>query len=191
MEVDVEGPFTDSLRPKRKYRKRSNLSVSQRKSAKKYIPAKCTPTVEFKSSCQLRFEKRQNFHPASHSFQISIPPENNDLFATPNFPALTLPQSSADDTETDYYSDGDVSSTPSHYVQSCIWELAESNVLTKVLRKCEQKGVTHHFMALITQIASGTFPVTNMAFLLSLKVALLHSLQNSTQMGYRSHTSLF
>ena len=102
-----------------------------------------------------------------------------------------MPQSSADDAETDYYSDGDVSSTPSHYVQSCIRELAESNVLTKVLRKCEQKGVTHHFMALITQIASGTFPVTNMAFLLSLEVALLHSLQNSTQMCYRSDTSLF
>ena len=60
-----------------------------------------------------------------------------------------------------------------------------------MLRRCEQKGVTHHFMALITQIASGTFPFTNMAFLLSLEVALLHSLQNSTQMHYRSDTSLF
>ena len=111
MEVDVEGPFTDSLQPNRKYRKRSNLSVSQRKSAKKYIPAKCTPTVEFKSACQLRFDKRQNLHPVSHLLQICVPPESKDLFATPNFPAPTLPQSSADDTEMDYYSDGDVSST--------------------------------------------------------------------------------
>ena len=76
-------------------------------------------------------------------------------------------------------------------MQSCIRELTESNVLTKVLHKCKQKGVTCHFMALITQIASGTFPVTNMAFLLSLEMALLHSLQNSTQLHYRSDTSLF
>ena len=46
-------------------------------------------------------------------------------------------------------------------------------------------------MALITQIADGTLPVTNMAFLLSLEVALLHSLKNSTQMCYRKDTSLF
>ena len=105
---------------KRKYRKRSHLSVSQKKSAKKFIPAKCTPTVEFKSSHQLQFEKRQNFNPASFSFQISVPQENNDLLAAPSLPAPTLPQSSADDAEMDYYSDGDVSSTPLHYVQSCI-----------------------------------------------------------------------
>ena len=46
-------------------------------------------------------------------------------------------------------------------------------------------------MVLIMEIASGQLPVTNMAFLLSLEVVLLHSLKNSTQMRYRNNTTLF
>ena len=72
----------------------------------------------------------------SHSLQFSCQPQQVDLLDTPNVPQVAA-QSSADDAETDYYSDGDVSSTPSHYVQSCIQELAQSDILTKVLRKCE------------------------------------------------------
>ena len=83
-------------------------------------------------------------------------------------PAPSLPHSSVDDVETDYYSDGEISATPSSYIQGCIRELATSNTLTKVLCKCEQQGVTRHFMALIKQIANGQLPVTNMAFLLAL-----------------------
>ena len=106
-------------------------------------------------------------------------------------PAPSLPHSSADDVETDYYSDGEILATPSSYVQGCIRELATSNTLTKVLCKCEQQGVTRHFMALIKQIANGQLPVTNMAFLLTLEVGLLHSLKNSTQMRYHNDTALF
>ena len=126
--------------------------------------------------------------------QIAVPAQDTSsslLLAAPNPRVLSPPHSSADDAETDYYSDGDTSSTPSHYVQGCIRELANSNLLTKVLCKCEEKGLTQHFMALISQIAAGTLPVTNMAFLLSLEVALLHSLKNSTQMRYHKDTSVF
>ena len=103
----------------------------------------------------------------------------------------SLRHSSADDAETDYYSDGNVSSTPSSYVQGCIRELASSNTLCKVLRKCEEQGVTRHFMALIKQIANGQLPVMNMAFVLALEVRMLHSLNNSTQMRYQNDTDLF
>ena len=148
------------------------------------------PTVEFKSARQIRLERRKNEEVKSHSLQFSCQPQQVDLLDTPNVPQVAA-QSSADDAKTDYYSDGDVSSTPSHYVQSCIRELAQSDILTKVLRKCEQKGLTRHFMALIKQIACGNVPVTNMSFLLALEVGLLHSLNNSTQMHYRSDTALF
>ena len=127
---------------------------------------------------------------ASHCFEFSVPSEIREkCLATSATPSL--PHSSADDAETDYYSDGTVSSTPSSYVQLCIRELANSHILTRVLRKCEEHGVTRHFMALIKEIASGHLPVTNMTFLLSLEVALLHSLNNSTQMRYRNDTALF
>ena len=153
-----------------------------------------TPTVEFKSARQLRHEKRQKNiagNSASHSLEVHVPAvETQGCLANPPNPP-TMPQSSVDEAETDYYSDGDVSITPSSYVQACIHELSTSNILTKVLCKCEQQGLTRHFMCLIEQIACGKLPVTNMAFLLSLEVGLLHSLKNATQMRYWNDTALF
>ena len=180
------------IKPKRKYRKRRNLSIDQRKNYKKYKPPSATPTVEFKSSRQLRYEKRQKTGDAAeHSLVLKVHGDSSEkCLATPVIPPAQ-PQSSADDAETDYFSDGDMSSTPSSYLQACIRELADSNTLTKVLRKCEEQGVTRHFMALMKQIASGELPVTNMAFLLALEVGLLHSLENSTQMRYSNDTALF
>ena len=69
--------------------------------------------------------------------------------------------------------------------------MASSNILTQVLRKCEQKGLARHFIALMKEKASDKMPVTNISFLLALEVGLLHSLNNSTQMRYRDETTLF
>ena len=189
----MEGIPTSPKCQKRKYHKKTQLAISQRKKYKKYIPAVIAPTVEFKSSRQLRCKKRQRKKDScsEYSFKLHVPSlERNTCMAAPPV-QVTSPNSSADEAETDYYSDGDRSSTPSSYVQACIREMSDSNILTTVLCKCEDHGLTRHFMCLIKQIASGNLPVTNMAFLLSLEVALLHSLKNSTQMRYRNDTSLF
>ena len=190
--MDVESLQEISIKPKRKYRKRTNLSMHQRKNFKKDKPAAATPTVEFKSSRDLRHEKWQKTKTAAeYSFHFAVHAESADkCLASPVVPP-TSPQSSADDAETDYFSEGSVSATPSSYLQACIRDLAASNILTKVLRKCEEQGVTRHFMALMKQVASGDLPVSNMAFLLALEVGLLHSLDNSTQMRYRKDTALF
>ena len=181
-----------SIKPKRKYRKRTNLSIHQRRNFKKYKPPAATPTVEFKSARDLRHEKREKSKTAlQHSFQFAVHAESAQQCLASPVVAPTSPQSSADDAETDYFSEGSVSTTPSSYLQACIRDLAASNILTKVLRKYEEHGVTRHFMALIKQVASGELPVTNMAFLLALEVGLLHSLDNSTQMRYRRDTALF
>ena len=194
MDVKSLNGDDNSLQPKRKYRKKTHLSISQRKNYKHNIPVQLTPTVEFKSARQLRHENRGKNSACSsrcHSLELHVPVEEAQLCLA-NAPIVpTMPHSSADEAETDYYSDGDASITPSSYVQACIRDLSTSNLLVKVLRKCEQEGVTRHFMCLIEQIASGKLPVTNMAFLLSLEVGLLHSLKNSTQMRYRNDTALF
>ena len=145
--MDVESlDADDSLWPKRKYRKKTNLSISQRKNYKHNIPVQLMPTVEFKSARQLRHEKRgKNIAGSSgcHSLQLHVPAEKTQwCLANPPI----APHSSADEAETDYYSDGDASVTPSSYVQACIRDLSTSNMLVKVLRKCEQQGVTRHFM---------------------------------------------
>ena len=69
--------------------------------------------------------------------------------------------------------------------------MTESNLVKSVLRKCAEKGLTRHFMALMEGLANGKLPITNMPFLLALEFALLQSLENSTQMRYREDTTLF
>ena len=192
VEVDVETVTNETIRPRRKYRRKTHLSILQRRNYKKYTPVTLKPTVEFKSTRQLRYERREDpSDEHTHSLQYKVGGENVQKCLDTLVPAPSLPHSSADDAETDYYSDGEISATPSSYIQGCIRELATSNTLTKVLHKCEQQGVTRHFMALIKQIANGQLPVTNMAFLLALEVGLLHSLRNSTQMRYCNDTALF
>ena len=177
------------MRPKRKYRKCTNLALSQRKH--RHLPAPDIPTVEYKSPRDLRAEKRrQTEQCGTHSFNIVEGPsqKKGKLEAQPS---VNSPLLSADDAETDYFSEGDVSSTPANYVQRCIRDIPNSDLWKTVLRKCEEKGLTRHFMALMQHIASGQIPVTNMSFLLCLEVGLLHSLDNATQMRYRNDTSMF
>ena len=176
------------MRPKRKYRKRTNLSLSQRKH--RNLPDPGIPTVEYKSPRELRAEKRSsNEQCGTHTLNVVERPriKRTKLAA----PLPTSPLSSADDAETDYFSDGDVSSTPANYAQRCIRDIPNSDLWKNVLRKCQEKGLTRNFMALMTQIGSGRIPVTNMSFLLCLEVGLLHSLDNATQMRYRNDTSMF
>ena len=181
-----------AIKPERKYRQKTNLCIAQRKNYRSDKPAAAIPTVLFKSTRERRHEKCQKRKDtAENSFRFTVAAQSvRDCLAAPVIPP-ELPHSSADEAETDFFSDGYASSQPSSYLQACIRDLANSNVLTKVLRKCEQQGVTRHFMALIQQVASGTMPVTNMAFLLALEVGLLHSLDNSTKMRYRNDTALF
>ena len=47
--MDMVSVTKESIKPKRKYRKKTNLSISQRRNYKKIVPAQLTPTVESKS----------------------------------------------------------------------------------------------------------------------------------------------
>ena len=191
IEVDIMTPFKDELRPKRKWKRKKKLAIYQRKKPK--ITEKTPSGCEYKSNRQLRHERRQMSKTTeSHHFKMCVGAEKKkSTESLPTSATLNPPNASADDAETDYFSEGEISNTPSNYVQSCIREMASLNILTQVLQKCEQKGLTRHFMALMKEIASGKMPVTNISFLLALEVGLLHSLNNSTQMRYRDETTLF
>ena len=155
VEVDVETVTNETIRPRRKYRRKTHLFILQRRNYKKYTPVTLKPTVQFKSSRQLWYERRQDpSDECTHSLQYKVGGENVQKCLDTLVPAPSLPHSSADDAETDYYSDGEILATCSSYVQGCIRELASSNTLTKVLCKCEHQGVTRNFMALIKQIAN-------------------------------------
>ena len=166
------------------------MSISQRK---KKVESNNVSTCEFKSARQLRYEKRQK-STCTKAFNIQISQNSEKCVANEALPLnqdIASPHSSADDVETDYFSDGDVSTTPSNYLQNCIRQMTESNLVKSVLWKCEKKGLMRHFMALMEGLANGKLPVTNMPFLLALEFALLQSLENSTQMRYREDTTLF
>ena len=109
LEVDVESLDADhnSLRPKRKYRKKTQLSISQRKNYKQNIPVQLTPTVEFKSARQLQHEKRGKNIVCSlggHSLELHVSAEETQWCLANPLIVPILPHSSADEAETDYYS---------------------------------------------------------------------------------------
>ena len=154
--MDILGDFKDNLRPKRKYRKRSNLSLSQRKH--RDLPAPGIPTVEYKSPRDLRAEKRShNSQCGTHMLNIVEVPSQKKRKLKSGQHTVTSPTSSADDAETDYFSEGDASSTLANYVQRCIRDIPNTDVWRTVLRKCQEKWLTRHFMALMKQIAAGNY----------------------------------
>ena len=167
------------------------MAIYQRKKPK--ITEKEPSGCEYKSNRQRRYERRQQSNTTeSHQFKLCVGAEIQNLTENPpTHDTQQAPNASADEAETDYFSEGESSNTPSNYVQACIREMANSNILTQVLRKCEQKGLTRHFMALMKEIGSGKMPATNISFMLALEVGLLHSLNNSTQMRYMDETTLF
>ena len=77
LEVDVETLGKLAIKPKRKYRKRRNLSIAQRKNYKKDKPAAAIPTVEFKSSRAVCYDKREKAKKsAQHSFNFKVAAES-------------------------------------------------------------------------------------------------------------------
>ena len=123
VEVDIETVTNETIRSRRKYRRKTHLSISQRRDYKKYTPVTLMPTVEFKSSRQLWYEKRQDpSDKHSHSLQYKVGGKNFQKCLDTQVPAPSLPHCPVDDVETDYYSDGEVSATPSSYIQGCIRE---------------------------------------------------------------------
>ena len=59
IEVDVETLSPIKLKQKRKYRKKTKLSISQRKNYKKHIPPILIPTAEYKSPRDVQLERHQ------------------------------------------------------------------------------------------------------------------------------------
>ena len=57
----------------------------------------------------------------SHHFKMWVGAEKKkSTESLPTSATLNPPNASADDAETDYFSEGEISNTPSNYVQSCI-----------------------------------------------------------------------
>ena len=111
---------------------------------KKKVQSNNISTCEFKSARQLCHENRQKSI-CTKAFNIQISQNSEKCVANEALPLnqdIASPHSSADDTETDYFSDGDVSATPSNYLQNCIGQITESNLVKSVLQKCEEKGLT-------------------------------------------------
>ena len=114
------------------------MSISQRK---KKVESSNVSTCEFKSTRQLCYEKRQK-STCTKAFSIQISQNSEKCVANEALPLnqdIASPHSSADGAETDYFSDGDVSATPLNYLQNCIQQMTESNLVKSVLQKCEKK----------------------------------------------------
>ena len=89
---------------------------------KKKVQSNNVSTCEFKSARQLRYENRQK-STCTKVFNIQISQNAEKCVTNEALPLnqdIAAPHSSADDVETDFFSDGNVSATPLNYLQNCI-----------------------------------------------------------------------
>ena len=97
---------------------------------------------------------------------------------------------SLDSEEINVTSDDKAVPRVSPFVQDCI-QKCKDVFIEDVVKNFDKEGLLLHFMAFMQMISSGQLSVVNMAVLLSMEMALLFSLISTTQMRYRSDTSLF
>ena len=78
-----------------------------------------------------------------------------------------------------------------NFVQQCISELLDNNLLESLLMKLEQHGHLNDFMILLKLLESGEFPMDNIVFILLLEHIRFQNCKNNVGMRYSERTKLF
>ena len=80
---------------------------------------------------------------------------------------------------------------PKTFQQKCIETLLNVTLITKLMTMLSNAGCLENFVQLATHISEGTMSCMNIAFLLCLDVAKLHSYITTTAMHFRKETKEF
>ena len=100
------------------------------------------------------------------------------------------PNPNGDNDDTDYYSDGTPSISPSSYLQSCL-RMNTSDLDQNAMHQFASQGMLHHFIAFLQGLSDGNVQANNISIHWAMECSLLQSLNNSTQMRYRHSTCQF
>ena len=78
-----------------------------------------------------------------------------------------------------------------NFVQECMSELLDNDLLQSLLIKLEQHGHLNDFMMLLKLLQSGEFPMDNIVFILLLERIRFQKCKNTVGMRYSDRTKLF
>ena len=78
-----------------------------------------------------------------------------------------------------------------NFVQQCMSELLDNNLLESLLMKLEEHGHLNDFMMLLKLLQSGEFPMDNIVFILLLERIHFQKCKNTVGMRYSDRTKLF
>ena len=188
--VDVEASFDHNLKKRKRKKRKSTLALNQSHQKKKKI--------NYGQQVRIKKVTDEEEIPPSNTKKFDPEPECSNQFnftaaAKVHFPeALQTPvnHDSSDLEEINVTSDDEAVPRVSPFVQDCI-QKCKDVFIEDVVKNFDKEGLLLHFMAFMQMISSGQLSVVNMAVLLSMEMALLFSLVSTTQMRYRSDTSLF
>ena len=136
---------------------------------------------------QKRNKKKYEFHIQVHNEESTTLEQNPPLELNSH---NTSPNPNDDNDDTDYYSDGTPSISPSSYLQSCL-RMNTSNLVQNAMHQFASQGMLHHFIAFLQGLSDENVQANNISIQLAMEYSLLQSLNNSTQMRYRHSTCQF
>ena len=188
--VDVEASFDHNLKKRKRKKRKSTLVLNQSHQKKKKI--------NYGQQVKIKKVTDEEEIPPSNTKKFDPEPECSNQFnftaaAEVHFPeVLQTPvnHDSSDSEEINVTSDDEAVPRVSPFVQDCI-QKCKDVFIEDVVKNFDKEGLLLHFMAFMQMISSGQLSVVNMAVLLSMEMALLFPLVSTTQMRYRSDTSLF
>ena len=134
-----------------------------------------------------RNEKKYEFHIQVHNEESTALEQNPPLELNSH---KTSPNPNDENDDTDYYSDGTPSVSPSSHLQICL-RMNTSNLVQNAMRQFASQGMLHHFIAFLQGLSNGNVQANNISIQLAMEYSLLQSLNNSTQMRYRHSTCQF
>ena len=134
-----------------------------------------------------RNKKKYKFHIQVHNEESTALEQNPPLELNSH---NTSPNPNDENDDTDYYSDGTPSISPSSHLQSCL-RMNTSDLVQNAMRQFASQGMLHHFIAFLQGLSNGNIQANNISIQLAMEYSLLQSLNNSTQMRYRHSTCQF
>ena len=143
--------------------------------------------TECSEHLQKRNEKKYEFHIQVHNEESTALEQNPPLELNSH---NTSPNPNDYNDNTDYYSDGTPSISPSSYLQSCL-KMNTCDLVQNAMRQFASQGMFHHFIAFLQGLSDGNVQANNISIQLAMEYSLLQSLNNSTQMRYRHSTCQF
>ena len=115
--------------------------------------------TEHSEHLQKRNEKKYEFHIEVHNEESTALEQNPTLELNSH---NTSPNPNDDNDDTDYYSDGTPSISPSCYLQSCL-RMNTCDLVQNAMHQFASQGMLHHFIAFLQGLSDRNVQANNIS----------------------------